>query len=250
MNIKNKVALITGGAHRLGKATTLMLAQAGADVVINYHTSAVQADATADEARALGVKVLTVQADIANHERVKAMAAQTRAWFGGIDILINSADRWEKSPFPHEDIGPWERVTRTGIDGPYYVTNAFASMMLERGGGAVVNIVDLSAWEAWPNFTAHAVSKAALLAMTRQFALELAPTIRVNAVAPGPILPPTDYGPKTMAKIAARTLLNRWGSPDDVVQAIKFLIESDYITGNTIFVDGGEQHGRRKHQPV
>ncbi len=250
MNINNKVALITGGAHRLGKAITLMLAQAGADVVINYHTSAAQADATADEARALGAKVLTIQADIANHERVKAMAAQTKAWFGGIDILINSADHWEKSPFPSEDIGPWERITRTGIDGPYYVTNAFAPMILERGGGAIVNIVDLSAWEAWPNFTAHAVSKAALLAMTRQFALELAPTIRVNTVAPGPILPPPGVsGSKIMTKIAARTLLNRWGSPEDVVQAVKFLIESDYITGNTIFVDGGERHGRRKPNP-
>ncbi len=250
MDIKDKVALVTGGAHRIGKAITLMLARAGADVVINYYTSGVQAEATADEARALGAKVLTIQADIASHERVKTMAAQTKAWFGGIDILINNADHWEKSPFPSEDVSPWQRVTGTGIDGPYYVTNAFAPMMLERGGGAIVNIVDLSAWEAWSNFTAHAVSKAALLAMTRQFALELAPTIRVNAVVPGPILPPSDYGPELLAKTAARTLLNRWGSPQDVAQAVKFLLEADYITGDVITVDGGERHGRRKKGPL
>lgn len=248
MEIRNKVALVTGGAHRIGKAITLMLARAGADVVINYHTSAAQADATANEARALGVKVLTIQADIANYERVKAMAAQTKAWFGGIDILVNNADHWEKSLFPSEDIGPWERITGTGIDGPYYVTNAFAPTMLERGGGAIVNILDLSAWEVWPNFTAHAVSKAALLAMTRQFAAELAPSIRVNAVVPGPVSPPPDYTPEVMAKFAARTLLNRWGSPEDVTQAVKFLIEADYITGDVITVDGGERHGRRKNQ--
>lgn len=249
MEIKDKVALVTGGAHRVGRAITLMLARAGASVVINYNTSAVKAEATADEARALGAKVLLVQADIAHHDRVKAMAGQVSAWFDGIDILINSADRWEKSPFPSDDIGPWERVIGTGVNGPYYVTNAFAPMMLKRGGGVIVNIVDLAAWEAWPQFTAHAVSKAAVLTMTRQFALELAPTIRVNAVTPGPVLPPPDYSPEMIEKTAARTLLNRWGTAEDVAQAVKFLIEADYITGDTITVDGGERHARRKLQP-
>ncbi len=249
MKIKGKVALITGGAHRIGRAITLMLAKAGANVVINYHTSASHASSTADEARALGAKVLLVQSDISQYDSVKAMAGQVKAWFGGIDILVNSADRWEKSPFPSEDIGPWERVIGAGVNGAYYVTNAFAPMMLERGGGAIVNIVDLSAWEAWPQFTAHAVSKSALLAMTRQFAVELAPTIRVNAVVPGPVLPPPEYTPEMIAKTAARTLLNRWGGPEDVAHAVKFMIEADYITGDTVTVDGGERHGRRKNQP-
>lgn len=246
MDIKNKVALVTGGAHRVGKAITLMLAKAGANVVINYHTSATQAEATAEEVRAVGAKPLIIQADIANYQQVKAMAGQVKIWFGGIDILVNSADRWEKSPFPSEDIGPWERIVGTGVNGPYYVTNAFAPLMLERGGGAIVNIVDLSAWEAWPNFTAHAVAKSALAAMTRQFAIELGPSIRVNAVAPGPVLPPPDYSPQQIESVAARTLLNRWGSADDVAQAVKFLIEADYISGETIKVDGGEHYGHRK----
>ncbi|GAB4438512.1 MAG: SDR family oxidoreductase [Anaerolineae bacterium] len=247
MDIKNKVALVTGGAHRVGKAITLMLARAGANVVINYHTSAAQAEATAEEVRALGAKPLIIQANIADYNQVKAMVGQVKIWFEGVDILINSADRWEKSPFPSEDIGPWERIIGTGVNGPYYVTNAFAPMMLERGGGAIVNIVDLSAWEAWPNFTAHAVAKSALLALTRQSALELGPTIRVNAVAPGPVLPPSDYSPKQIENVAARTLLNRWGSAEDVAQAVKFLIEADYISGETIRVDGGEHYGHRKH---
>lgn len=247
MDIKNKVALVTGGAHRVGKAITLMLARAGANVVINYHTSATQAEATAEEVRALGAKPLVIQANIADYSQVKAMAGQVKIWFEGVDILVNSADRWEKSPFPSEDIGPWERIISTGVNGPYYVTNAFAPMMLERGGGAIVNIVDLSAWEAWPNFTAHAVAKSALLALTRQSALELGPTIRVNAVAPGPVLPPSDYSPAQIENVAARTLLNRWGSAEDVAQAVKFLIEADYISGETIRVDGGEHYGHRKH---
>ncbi|MCK6627516.1 MAG: SDR family oxidoreductase [Anaerolineae bacterium] len=247
MDIKNKVALVTGGAHRVGKAITMMLARAGANVVINYHTSASQAETTAEEVRALGAKPLIIQANIADYNQVKAMAGQVKIWFEGIDILVNSADRWEKSPLPSEDIGPWERIIGTGVNGPYYVTNAFAPMMLERGGGAIVNIVDLSAWEAWPNFTAHAVAKSALLALTRQSALELGPTIRVNAVAPGPVLPPPDYSPQQIENVAARTLLNRWGSAEDVAHAVKFLIEADYISGETIRVDGGEHYGHRKH---
>jgi 3-oxoacyl-[acyl-carrier protein] reductase/pteridine reductase len=247
MDIKNKVALVTGGAHRVGKAITLMLAKSGASVVINYHTSAAQAEATAEEVRALGAKALIVQADISNYDQVKAMAGQVKIWFGGIDILVNSADRWEKSIFPSEDIEPWERIIATGVNGPFYVTNVFAPLMLERGGGAIVNIVDLSAWEAWPNFTAHAVAKSALLTLTRQFALELGPTIRVNAVAPGPVLPPPEYSPEQIERTAARTLLNRWGSAEDVAQAVKFLIEADYISGDTIRVDGGEHYGHRKH---
>jgi 3-oxoacyl-[acyl-carrier protein] reductase/pteridine reductase len=250
MEIKNKVALITGGAHRVGKAITLMLAKAGANVVINYHTSAAQAEATAEEVRALGAKVLAVQADISKYEQVKAMAGQVKIWFGGIDILVNSADRWEKSPFPSEDLGPWERIIGTGVNGPYYVTNAFAPLMLERGGGAIVNIIDLSAWEAWPNFTAHAVAKTSLLALTRQFAIELGPTIRVNAVAPGPVLAPADYTPEVRERVAARTLLNRWGSPEDVAQAVKFLVEADYISSEMIRVDGGEHYGHRKRDPI
>lgn len=248
MEIKGKIALVTGGAHRVGRAITLMLARAGANVVINYNTSAAQADLTAGEARQLGVEALAIGADIADYAQAKAMAAQVQAAFEGLDILVNNADRWEESPFPSEDVGPWQRVTRVAIDGSYYVTNALAPIMLARGGGAIVNLLDLSAWEPWPNFIAHAVGKSALLAMTRQFALELAPTIRVNAVVPGPVLPPVDYTPEKIDRIAAKTLLHRWGTVEDVAQAVKFLIEADYITGNTIFAEGGERYGHRQEE--
>ncbi len=249
MEIKGKVALVTGGAHRVGKAIALMLAGAGADVAINYNSSASPANTTVAEAEALGVSALAVQADISDYEQVRAMAGRVEAAWGGVDILVNSADRWEPTPFPDEDITAWTRVTGVAINGAYYVSNAFVPMMLARGGGAMVNIVDMSAWRPWSNFTAHAVGKSALLAMTRQFALELAPDIRVNAVAPGPVLPPADYGPRQIARTAAKTLLQRWGTPDDVTQAVKFLLEADYITGETIFVDGGEQYGYRAITP-
>jgi 3-oxoacyl-[acyl-carrier protein] reductase/pteridine reductase len=246
MEITGKTALITGGAHRVGKAITMALARAGANVVINYHSSADAAETTAAEARALGVEALPIQADIADDKQVETMAQTARQHFGSVDILINSASLFGKITFPTDDLDTWRRVTRISIDGAFYCANAVAPMMLARGEGVIINIIDLSAWEPRRHFTAHGVGKAGLLALTRQLALELAPTVRVNAVAPGPVLPPPDYDEAQRARLARQTLLERWGSPDDVAGAVMFLIGADYITGEVIVVDGGERFGRGK----
>lgn len=112
----------------------------------------------------------------------------------------------------------------------------------------MIFIVDLSALEPWPKFAAHSVSKAAMLALSKQLALELAPTVRVNAIAPGPVLPPPDYSDEKIKRTAKKTLLNRWGAAEDVAQTVIFLAKSDYITGDLIAVDGGERFGHRKHE--
>jgi 3-oxoacyl-[acyl-carrier protein] reductase/pteridine reductase len=117
--------------------------------------------------------------------------------------------------------------------------------MLRQGNGVIINIVDLAAWQPWPDFAAHSVGKAGLLALTRQLALELAPTVRVNAIAPGPVLPPPDYSEAEIAVAAERTLLNRWGIAKDVSNTVLFLVNSDFITGDVITVDGGERYGHR-----
>ncbi|NJN81017.1 MAG: SDR family oxidoreductase [Caldilineaceae bacterium] len=244
MKIEGKVALVTGGAHRVGKAITMMLAAAGAHVVVNYHRSATDALATMAEAEALGVDALALQCDVGDWDAVGAMASAIEHRFGGVDIVINGASLFERTPFPLADVASWQRVTRVSIDGAFYVCNALAPGMLARGAGLIVNIVDLSAWEPWPNFMAHSVGKAALLALTRQLALELAPTIRVNAVAPGPVLAPPNYSEKRSAATAARTLLGRWGEADDVAKAVRYLVDADYVTGDVVTVDGGERWGR------
>lgn len=246
MEIQNKVALVTGGAVRVGKAITLMLAQAGAQVVVHYNASSTEAEQTLAEARALGADGLALQCDIADDQAVARMAATVLERFGGVDILVNSASLFGKMTVPTTDLDGWRRVTRISIDGAFYVSNALAPSMLARGGGAIVNIVDLSAWQPWPGRTAHAVGKAGLLALTQQLALELAPTIRVNAVAPGPVLPPLDYSEAQVAAVAARTLLERWGTPEDVAKAVKYLVEADYVTGDVMRVDGGEMMGTHK----
>ncbi len=248
MNPKGKTALITGGAHRVGKAITLALAQAGANVVINYHRSAEAAEETAVQAQAFGVDTLAIQANIGDANQVAAMVAAAKATFGGIDILINNASLWRKTPFPTNNFDDWHLVTNILINGAFYCANAIAPLMLERGEGAIVNIIDLSAYEPWPDFMAHSVGKSALLALSRQLALELAPTVRVNAVAPGPVLPPPDYGVEKIAQTAKKTLLNRWGMAEDVAEAVLFFVKADYVTGETLAVDGGQRLGQRKYE--
>jgi len=246
MIIKGKTALITGGAIRIGKAITLGLARAGANVIINYNRDMDQAAQTANEATGLGVSVLTVQANIADWEQVKQMYSTIHDKFGQIDILVNNASAFMETPIPTQSVEEWHKVTGVLINGSFYVSNLAAVDMLAKKAGVITNIVDLSAWEAWPKFAAHVVGKSALLALTRQLALDLAPYVRVNAIAPGPVLPPPNYSEEKTQRTANKTLLNRWGSPVDVSNTVNFLIESEYINADVITVDGGERFGHRK----
>lgn len=241
MQIKGKVALITGGAARVGKAISLMLAEAGAHVVVNYNSSSAAAIETVAQAQAFSVDAFAIQCDVSDLEGVQHMAETIIERFGGVDIIVNSASYFGQTGVPTDDYTTWQHVTRVSIDGAFYVTNSLLPSMQARGGGVIVNVVDLSAWQPWHNFTAHAVGKAGLLALTRQLALELAPSIRVNALAPGPVLPPDDHPHEHVERAANRTLLKRWGEPTDASNAVRYLIEANYVTGSVLVVDGGEQ---------
>ncbi len=242
MNIKGKTALITGGAVRVGKAMALALAAEGANVVVNYNSSAAAAQETATEAKSLGVGALALQCDVSVHDQVKTMIDTAAAEFGGIDILINSASWFQKTPFPMDDFSDWFKVFDILIHGSMYCANYTAPMMKKAGEGVIINIVDDSAWRPSRNFAAHSVGKAGLLAFTRQLALELAPEIKVNAISPGPVLPPPDYTAEQNERVARRTFLKRWGTPQDVVEAMLYLVKSNYVTGEFITVDGGGQY--------
>lgn len=246
MEIHGKVALVTGGAHRVGRAITLTLAAAGANVIVNYNHSATAADATVADARALGVDAIAVQCDIGDAGAVAAMAADVTARVGTPDILVNNAGIFRTTRFPVEDLVAWNEVVNTSIHGTFFVTNAFAPAMAAKPAGAIVNILDTSIYEPWRHFTAHAVGKAGMEALTRQLALELAPTVRVNAVAPGMVLPPEAYTQAQIDRAAANTLLKRVGTPEDVARAVQYLIEADFVTGTIVRVDGGERYTPRK----
>ncbi len=241
MDPKGKVALVTGGAVRVGRALTLGLARSGCDVVVNYHRSAGPAAETAAEARALGVRALAVQADVGDPEAVAALVHTVEERFGGVDLLVNSASPFVKGRLQETTLEMWHAVLRALLDGPFLLCRAFAPGMQARGAGLIVNMLDRGAFSPWPDFLAHSVGKTGLLALTRNLAMELAPAVRVNAIVPGPVLPPPGYSPEARERIAGETLLRRWGSPEDVVGALRYLVGADYVTGEVLFVDGGER---------
>lgn len=246
MDLEGRTALVTGGGKRVGRGITLTLAAAGANVVVNYNRSGDDALATAADAEALGVEAMTVQADVTDYDGVGAMVAAAARRFGTIDVLVNNASTFVADPLPTDDLTVWHRSIDTLVHGPFYCANQVAPVMLAGGGGVIIGIGDLSAFEPWPGFAGHAVGKSAVLALTRQLALELAPTIRANAVVPGPALRPHDYDDEKYARTASKTLLGRWGTPEEMGHAVRFLVEADYITGEVITVDGGQRYGHRK----
>jgi NAD(P)-dependent dehydrogenase (short-subunit alcohol dehydrogenase family) len=246
MDLQGKVALVTGGAIRVGKAIALGLADAGADIVLNYHSSATAALETAAEVVTRGRQALPVQADVTQGKHVQALVSAAIARFGRLDVLVNSASVWQRTPWSRLDEVAWDQSLDVDLKGAFLCSRAAADHLAANGDGAIVNIVDLSAFAPFPNMLAHSVAKAGLLNMTYALAMELAPAVRVNAVAPGPVLPPPDFDEDLRAATARRTLLGRWGTPQDVAQAVVFLARAAYITGVVLPVDGGERlRGRR-----
>lgn len=241
MNPQGKTALVTGGAVRVGRALTLALARSGANVVVHYNSSAGPAEETTAAARALGVEALIVQADLGDPEAIAGLVRAVEATFGGVDILVNSASPFVRKQLHETTLADWHFVLGALLDGPFLLAQAFAPGMAARGAGLIVNILDQAAFGPFPAYLAHSVGKHGLLGLTRNLAVALAPSVRVNAIAPGPVLPPPDYTPEQNDRIAAKTLLQRWGSPDDVVRALLYLIDADYVTGDVLFVDGGER---------
>ena len=241
MDLHGKVALVTGGAIRVGRAISLALADAGADVVLNYSTSADAAATTAAEIQARGRQALTYRADVSQAAQVNAMLEETIARFGRLDVLINSASVWLRTPWAELTEEAWDRLVDVDLKGAFLCAQAAAPHLAAHADGAIVNIVDLSAFVPFPNFLPHSVAKAGLLNLTYALAIELAPAVRVNAVAPGPVLPPPDYSLAQRDAVAGRTLLGRWGSPADVAGAVLFLVQAGYVTGVVVPVDGGER---------
>jgi NAD(P)-dependent dehydrogenase (short-subunit alcohol dehydrogenase family) len=243
MDLHNKVALVTGGAVRVGKAIALALADAGADVAFSYNASAVAAAGTLAEIESKGRRGLALQVDQAQVEQVHLLVETTAAQLGRLDVLVNSASLWRRTPWAEVDEAAWDQLLDINLKGPFLCARAAAPHLAAHGDGAIVNIVDLSAGVPFPNYMPHSAAKAGLWNLTQALAMELAPAVRVNAIAPGPVLPPPGYTEKQIAATARKTLLGRWGCPEDVAQAVVFLAQAPYITGVLLPVDGGERLG-------
>ncbi len=237
-----KVALITGGAKRLGKEITCALANNGYKVAIHYFNSGEQAEELANSINSGKNETLaiTCKADLINEKERGSLVGKVVEDFGRIDLLVNNASIFERTKLPDIDIGEQDLFHSVHVKAPLRLSLDLAAHLLNLGRkGCIINLVDIHADFALKGYTPYAISKAGLKTMTRQLALELAPDILVNAIAPGAILEPAESSPGSTERITAKIPLKRFGKPSDIAKTVIFLADSDYITGQTIVVDGG-----------
>jgi pteridine reductase len=236
ISLAGKTALVTGAARRLGRAIAQGLAQKGVNVVVHYHNSAQEAASLCDEICRLGVSASCVQADLTDAGQTETLFDRAVAQAGPIDILINSASTFHKETLWETSTQSLEANLRIHATAPLVLARALAG---QGRGGAIVNMLDTRVTAYDREHAAYHISKRVLLTLTRMLALELAPEIAVNAVAPGLILPPAGQDESYLKKLAHCNPLNRYGDPGQVVDAILFLLRSRFITGQVIYVDGG-----------
>lgn len=234
-----RVALVTGAGQRVGKVIALALADRGFRLAVHYRSSRAGAESTVEEIRAKGGEATPFQADLRRPDAPDALVAAVRAHFGGLDVLVNSAAGMERTKFGSISPSQFDAIMALNLRAPFMLSQAASRDM--PAGGCIVNIADHMASEPWPDYAVHGISKSAVIAMTRHLAATLAPDVRVNGVAPGFVLAPEGYGALAQSRFVAETPLRRLGTPDDVAQAVLFLIDATYMTGETIFVDGGRR---------
>ncbi|MFW5870313.1 MAG: SDR family NAD(P)-dependent oxidoreductase [Candidatus Sumerlaeota bacterium] len=241
MKLAGKVCLITGAGKRIGRALALRLARQGAHIAIHYHSSDDEAKQTAVTCRKAHEKVRAecFQADLRDSDQIDEMVEKVLRSFGRVDVLINNAGVFLKTPVDAEASERWQKIIDVNLRAPRRLCSLLSPGMIERGSGVIINITDALIHPPRQLYTAYNISKTALEEMTRSLAVELAPAVRVNAVAPGVVLLPEGADDKLMEKLKASIPLKRVGHPDNIASACRFLIESDYLTGVVLPVDGG-----------
>ncbi len=235
--LQDQVALVTGSAKRIGRAVAVRLAAEGAGVVIHYNRSKAKADAAVAEIEKLGRKSVALQADLCSLADIKHLFQQTAAQFGRLDILVNSAANFLPAHLADTTEKMWDAALDTNLKAPFFCAQA-AAPLLKRSRGVIINFADIGGILPWPGYIPHCASKAGVIMLTKCLAKALAPEVRVNAVAPGTITMSGDPG-EWEADFVRRAPLHRTGTPDDVADAVSFLIHSTFITGHILVVDGG-----------
>lgn len=243
MDLRGKVALVTGGGRRVGRALAQALAGRGATVAIHYNKSEKGAKEVAESIESQRGTSDTFAADLTNPAAPLALVQKVVAQYGALDVLINSAAIMRRTPFGEIDPDQWDQIFALNLRAPFFLAQA-AAPHLREAKGVVINIADLAAFETWPAYIPHGLSKGGVVHMTRALARVLAPDVRVNGIAPGTVLLPENFKQKDAAHLNETTPLGREGTPGDVASAMLFLLDAPYITGETIIVDGG-RHIRR-----
>ncbi len=243
MDLSGKIALVTGGAKRVGKAIVFALAQRGCQLVVHYHTAQTEAHATVRELQNDGHAALALQADIRRETDVDRMIEQAIGHYGRIDVLVNNAALFYRTPIDTVTFDDWEQIMDVNLDGTFYCAHKIGLRMQEWGWGHVINLADVAGQRPWADYIPYSVSKACVLAFSQGLAMELAPEVMVNAVIPGPVLFQDDTPQEVQRREIAKTLVKRAGTPQEVAQLVVFVAESDFSTGAVFAVDGGRGLG-------
>ena len=236
--LAGKVALVTGAAKRIGRSLALRLASEGADVIVNYRSSKAEAGEVVAQISTTGRRAVAIQADVAKRTDVAAMFAAIEREFGRLDILVNNAGMFFPGKFDELSEEQWDTILDSNLKSQFLCSQTAAPMLRRSGQGRIINFASLGGLLAWPAYTHYCVSKAGVIMLTRCLARALAPEITVNAVAPGTISFPGD-APEIAEDFIRRTPLRRTGGPEDIDDAVIFLAQSPFITGQVIVVDGG-----------
>jgi NAD(P)-dependent dehydrogenase (short-subunit alcohol dehydrogenase family) len=239
MDIEHSVVLITGAATRVGRHLGRYLASQGASIAFSYYSDDEPWQEAKTEFEAKGQPSFAAKLEVRDSKQVHQLVDGASKALGRIDVLINSASVWLQSPFLEIPEADWDLAMDVNVKGPYLCSQAVAKLMLAQGAGVIINITDLSAFQVWKNYAHHAASKAALVSLTRAMALELAPAIRVNAIAPGTVLLPEGATEAKREWAVSKSALGRIGTPEDVARLAAFIIENEFVTGSVYFVDGG-----------
>ena len=237
-NLTGRVALVTGAGRRVGRAIALALGARGMHVVVHFNGSRTGADETARLITDAGGQAIVVQADLTQVEAANELVDRAIAWRGALSALVNSAAIMLRTPVGETTAPDWDTMFALNVRAPYFLSQR-AAPALAASQGAIVNIADLAAFESWPAYVPHGMTKAAVVQMTHAMARALAPGVRVNAVAPGVVLLPEGWSEEAAEHLRSTTPLRRLGSPEDVAQVVVFLLEAQYVTGEVIRVDGG-----------
>lgn len=238
MQLAGRVALVTGAGHRVGRALALALAGRKAQVAIHYNASATDAEATLAAVRALGVRGELFPADLSDAAAARALPGRVAEAFGQLDVVVNCAAIMVRATVEETTVQQWDTIFDLNLRAAFFVAQG-AAPHLRRVKGKIVNLADVGGMEPWPGYAAHSISKAGVVMLTKVLALGLAPEITVNAISPGAVLPPADWDAASRDHLVRTTPLKRLGGPDDVAGAMLYLLEADYVTGETLVVDGG-----------
>ena len=240
MEIEGKVALVTGAAKRVGRSIALALAERGAELVIHYRDSEREAQAVVALAKRAGGKPVAVRADLSiPGETTRIVETATQA-FGRIEILVNSAAIFYRTPFEKLTGEDWDRFLNVNLRAPFLLCRQVGEIMLRQGQGKIINLADIAGMKAWAEYIPYSVSKAGMISLTQGLAKALAPSVQVNAIAPGAILLPEGTTAEEREQAIRRVPLKRLGSPEDIARAAVYLIENDFITGEVLTLDGGQ----------